>query len=399
MMMIMMLNEDFAPSDWHVTTKFNDSDSGYGKVFINDDGDAYAVTDLYATMDDDDDISSSDLVYGSAVFMADSYADDELETLDDDSVDFDDYDVVCYKDGEFIDPTKIEQKDVVTVIPANGDADYMLYVTDLAEGTLTEGSDKDSDSLAYIELDDGATWYNFGYYDFYGVNDLKSYCNLDGGVDGDYDEFNDCTDIDDAFDESVGIAAYRTHFDVAYLVTVGGEGTSDDVYGIVTDFDYGRVGNHELTEITILNQTGEEVTYDVDSDVDTLVYYGDNDTHNKVELGYYIEASLDDDGVIDDVDEDNIWDMSEFASTNLVTMDVSGYKIKLDTNDDGTADTWYKFDEDTLFFELSTKLVDHTEFSAGDYDSDNFDDADLNTVDDVHDSDEIKATYAIIAAS
>ena len=373
---------DFAP--WYDDDDFAKSEYGYAKVFINDDGDAYAVADLYATMDDDDDISGSDLVYGSAVYVADSYSDDELETLDDDSVDFDDYDVVCYKDGEFVDPTKIEQKDVVTVIPANGDADYMLYVTDLAEGTLTEGSDTDGDDIGYIELDDD-TWYNFGFNDVYGVNDLTAYYNLDGGTDGDYDEFDDCTDINDAFDESVGIAAYRTHFDVAYLITVGGEGTSDDVYGIVTDFDYGRVGNHELTEITILNQTGEEVTYDVDSDVDSLVYYGDDDSHNTVELGYYIEASTDDDGVIDDVS--GIWNMYDLASTDTANLDVSGSKIKI-------GGIWYKFDDDTLFFELDTTGT----FASHDYDSDYFDDADLNSVDDIADADDIDVTACIIAA-
>ena len=378
-----VVNDDYEVP-WYNTADFDESESGYAKVFYNDDGDVYAVTDLYATMDDDDDISGSDLVFGSAVYIADSYSDDELETLDDDSVDLEDYDVAAYKDGEFIDPTSIEQKDVVTVIPASGDADYLLLVSDLAEGTLTEGSDTDGDDIGYIELDDD-TWYNFGYNDVYGVNDLTAYYNLDGGTDGDYEELGDCDDIDDAFDESVGIAAFRTHFDVAYLITVGGDGSSDDVYGIVTDFDYSSITD-KLSSITILDQSGDEVSYDIDNDDDILTYdagYSSSD----VELGYYIECSVDDDGEIDDVG--GIWDMDDLVSTDTYTLDVSGYKIKIDG-------TWYKFNEDTLFFELETKGT--FDDSSDYYESGNFEDAALDSVDDVYDSDEIDVTCVIIAS-
>ena len=382
------VNEDFAPSDWHVTTKFNDSDSGYGKVFINDDGDAYAVADLYATMADDDDISGSDLVYGSAVFMADSYADDELDTLDDDSVDFDDYDVVCYKDGEFIDPDSIEQMDVVSIIPANGDADYLLLVTGLVEGTLKEGDDDD----ATLTVDD--TDYYFGLFD-------DSWYNTEGGTDGDYAEITSVGDDDfnGMFGESVGVALYRTNMDIAYMIATASDSSSRHIYGIVTDITVSGLYDR-ISDVTVLNQDGEEVTYDL-SDDDILTYDdgGADDDTTDIDLGAYVELYLDSDGEIDSVDTIILVDDYADAAgddglvVNTYTgsdyLDISGSKIKIDG-------TWYKVTDNTLFFETKTE----DSWSYGDvYDSeDDWDEADLISNDDILSADEIDAEGLVIAS-
>ena len=353
---------------WYSIADFDTTESDSAKIFYNTDGDVYAVADLSNTEQ-----------FGSQVILADSYDKDKetLEELDGESFDLEDQDFAVLKDGKVINASDIEQKDVVYILePANGDADYILLVEDMVEGTLDEGADKT------ITVDDND--YNFD------ASGYPSYYNSEGGVDGSYESLDSLTDLEDIFDDNVGLALYRSHFDVAYLITITDDDISRHVYGVVTDMTISGLFN-KVTDITILNQSGSEVTYDIDNADKILTYNAAgaaaNTNNSDIDLGSYVEVRLDKDGVVSDVDKIvNTRDTSIAGGAyTTAEMDVSGSKIKI-------SGTWYKVTDDTLFFETVTD--NGTVY--GSYDSEDFDEANLISSDDILDADTISVGEAFI---
>ena len=316
----------------------------YAKVFYNEDGDVYAIEDLEGAN------------FAADVALVDNYddGDEVINVLDGSDVDLEDTDAVILKDGEAIDAADLNALDVIYVFGKTNGAEQVVIVADMAEGALTEGTD---DSLT------------IGDNDYY--YDENSQLNLDGGVDGAYSALTSLKQLDDVFDNDVQVATTLNPYQIAYLVA--DITSSTHVYGIVTDMTVGGLFN-KVQDVTILNQDGEEVTYDVDNG-DNILTYGDE---GNVELGAYVDVRLDADGVIDTVDD--IILASDV--TDLGTMDVSGSKIKIDG-------TWYKVNDDTLFFETQADEP---------YASEDFDEADLISVDDVLAADDVTADLAIIVS-
>ena len=374
----------FASADFDEYDGFD----GFAKIFYNEDGDVYAVSDLYTYYDENEDgymDSGEYYIYASEVVVADSYDEDdeELTTLDGHTVNLEDEDFVVLKDDEEIEAADIEQMDAVTIMyPIYGEADIVLLVTPYVEGTLTEGEDY------LITVDD-----NDYYFDTEGFD---SRLNTEGGVDGDYDDLTALGQLDDVFDAGVQLALYDNPYEVAYLIS-DVDASSSTVYGIVTDLTVGGLF-HNVTDVTILNQDGEEVTYDLDDD-DIITYYDASDSEDApldtdVELGSYVEVKLDEDGVItsvclDDEDDLIIYDVDE-ANVHTGKMMVSGSKIKI-------AGTWFKITDDTLFFETVTDYGVGVTPDYPAYDSGYFDEANLISVDDILDADDIVVGRYVIA--
>ena len=344
------VDDDFAP--WFGSA-FNKSDSGYAKIFYNDDGDVYAVSDL---RDADQ--------FGSRVMLVDSYdtKDEELTALDGGSLDLEDMDYILLKDGEMIDIEDLDQMDVVYILEPKTGADYVLLVTDVTDGSLDEGSDNT------ITLDDKD-------YDF---NIFKaSYYNDEGGIDGNYYALDSLDDLEDIFGNDVSLVLYRNNIDVAYLIAENNQASSR-IYGVVTDISRSGLFN-KIDTVTILNQSGKEVSYDVDNSDNIMTY--DAGKSSDIELGAYVEVKLDKDGEISSVDQ--IIMAASVGSLSDITMNVSGSKIKING-------TWYKVTGDTLFFETVT--------DGEGYLSLNFDEANLIDVDDILNADSINADGVIIAS-
>ena len=343
---------------------FNFSMTGYAKVFYNEDGDVYAVDDLF------------DMPYHSEVLIADSYDEDdeELSALAGSNVDLEDEDFVVMADGALIDAVDIEAGDVVYVLyyGLEEDHDYIvLLVGDMVEGTLTEGEDWT------ITVDD--TTYNFDSFMF--ESDYST-----EGIDGDYDDLTELSQLDDVFDADVQVALYRNPYEVAFLVS-DVDASSSTVYGIVTDLTISGLFDN-VTDVTILNQDGEEVTYDLDDDdiftyraVDNVGTTTIDESEDNIELGSYVEVELDEDGVITDCNEIILAEDYEYELFEDDAMDVSGSKIKING-------TWYKVTDDTLFFEA---VYD------GDFYSEDFDEANLIAVDDILDADEVGAYVTLVS--
>ena len=346
-------------ADWYHSC-FDEAYDGYAKVFYNEDGDVYAISDLTDCEEFGDDNTN--------VVVVDSYdADDEVldllaSTSGNSSLDLEDEDYAVYKDGEEIDIEDLEQMDLVYIYEPYGDADLVLVVGSWSEGNLDEAADNT------LTIDGGD-------YDFYFDENscYTSYINTEGGVDGDYDVLDYDTDLDDVFDNTVQYALYPNPYALAFVVS-DVEASSATVYGIVTDLTISGLFDN-VTDVTILNQDGEEVTYDVD---DALTYDAGEDS--DVELGSYVEVELDADGVIDTLVEviyaDDMGDDDACA--------ISSSKINIDG-------TWYKVTDDTLVFETVT--------DGEGYDSDNFDEANLIAVDDLLDAEELLADNIIIVSN
>lgn len=330
---------------------FDNDGYSYAKVFFNGDDEAYAVEDL----------EDADL-FGGTMMIADSYDEDDeiLSALAGNDLDLEDADVLVLKDGAQIEVKDIEANDVVYVFADANGADYVLIIGALVEGTLDEGSDNT------ITIDDKD--YNFA---TFGAQYTTE------GIDGTYAELDSLGDLDDVFGAEVQVALYANPYEVAYLASdVNAAG--DSVYGIVTDITVGGLF-HKVQDVTILNQEGEEVTYDVDNSDNIITFEADEDS--DIELGSYVEVSLDEEGAIDGVD--SILMAAEVGALADSTMTVSGSKIKING-------TWYKVAEDTLFFETVT--------DGDGYLSANFDEANLLDVDDILDADELSADGVVIAS-
>ena len=328
---------------------FGYTDSGYAKIFYNEDGDVYAVFDINYSV--------------GTPMIVDSYDEDDevLSALAGDDVDLEDVDFTVLKGGMEIEITDLEQMDVVYVLEAlDGQADIVLMVSGYFEGTLTEGEDG--------SITVGGRDFNFDH------NWFVSEYNTEGGVDGDFNSLTTINDLDDVFDADVQIVTYRNPYEVAYLIT-DVDATSSTVYGIVTDLTVGGLF-HNVTDVTILNQDGEEVTYDLDDD-DIITFDSEAEDAPNVELGSYVEVELDEDGVITACNE-IIWAIDTEEEEEMT---ISSNKIKIDG-------TWYKITDDTLFFEA---VYD------GEWISEDFDEANLIAVDDVLDADAVVADYYLVS--
>ena len=351
------------PVEYITVIDFDNDGYDYAKVFFNSDDEAYAIEDL-----EDADI------FGGTVMIADSYdADDEsLPALAGDDLDLEDMDVAVFGAADL---DAIEANDVVYVF-GDGDhkvngVDYVLVVSSLVDGTLDEGED-----WALTVGDDD---YN---YDSEGFGaDLTT-----DGIDGDYAALTGLGQLEDVFGEAIQFACYANPFELAYLVS-DVNATSSTVYGIVTDLTISGLFDN-VTDVTILNQDGEEVTYDLD-DNDIFTYRAvDNvgtttidESEDNIELGSYVEVELDEDGVITDCNEIILAEDYEYELFEDDAMDVSGSKIKING-------TWYKVTDDTLFFEA---VYD------GDFYSEDFDEANLIAVDDILDADEVGAYVTLVS--
>ena len=385
------VNNPYAFSEWFDSDEYDGTVSGYAKVFYNDDGDVYAISDL----NDADEFG----YYWMDVFVADSYDEDDeelgvLASTYYDSVDLSG-DFVVLKDGKDIEASEIEQMDVVDVYYIGdywtmSENDYMVLVVDSwTEGNLDEATHNGGDN-GTITVGDNDYQYVFEDNSAFG-----SYINTEGGVDGDYNELDDILDLDDVYGENIMLATYPNPYAIAFLVT--DIDVSSKVYGVVTDLTVGGLF-HNVTDVTILNQEGEEVTYDLDDD-DIITYYDASDIDDSplptdVELGSYVEVKTDEDGVItsvckDDYDELIIYDVDE-TTIPSEAMTVSGSKIKI-------GGTWYKITDNTLFFETVPDEDVYTDLAH--YDSAQFDAANLISVDDILDADDIGAEGYIIASN
>ena len=320
----------------------------YAKVFFNSEDEAYAVEDL-------EDAN----LFGGTVMIADAYDADEevLPALAGSDLDLEDADVAVFGAAGLDD---IEANDVVYVFEDTNNVDYVLVVGSLVNGTLDEGSD----NTITVEDND----YNFDSEDFASEYSTE-------GIDGSYDTLDDISDLDDVFDTDVMLALYANPYEVAYLVS-DVEASSATVYGIVTDLTISGLFD-KVTDVTILNQDGEEVTYDVD---DVFTYGAGVST--DVELGAYVEVELDADGVIDTLNDMVYAD----AAADDTACSVSSSKIKIDG-------TWYKITDDTLIFE--TVVVDGGTYA----DSADFDEANLIDVDELMSADELTADAIIIVSN
>ena len=355
------IDGDQVDTDPSVAPWFNEyfdyTRSGYAKIFYNEDGDVYAVFDIYYSV--------------GTPLIVDNYDEDDeaLYALAGDDVDLEDADYTVLKGGHEIDITDLNQMDVVYVLePLDGQADLVLMVSGYFEGTLTEGEDSATGGSITV----GGRDFNFTIdYDEEEDEPFLSRYNTEGGVDGDFNILSGINDLDDVFDADVQIVTYRNPYEVAYLVT-DVDASSSTVYGIVTDLTISGLFDN-VADVTILNQDGEEVTYDLDDD-DIFTFNDAGATADTdVELGSYVAADLDKDGVITSAD---IYLAADFVG-EYDTMTVSGSKIKIEG-------TWYKVTDDTLFFETVTNGYE-------DYDSADFDEANLIAVDDILSADEVSA--------
>ena len=283
------------------------------------------------------------------------------------SVDLEDADYVIFKGADTIDAADLAQLDVLYVFEDENNADFVIIDKAMVAGTLTEGS---GDSITVGDND----------YDIAGAK-----LNLEGGVDGDYNAF-DLADLEDAWDTDVQLAL-KNVFEALYVI--GDVNATSSVYGIVTDISLGGLKNNKVIDVTILNQTGEEVTYDVADDALTFQQEDDDAQDTDIELGSYVEVALDSDGVIDHVkldDSDDEIIIAADSASDDDACDISGSKINID-------DKWYKVNDATLIFETVT--VDGHAY----VDSDSFDEANLIDVADLLDADDVEADDIYIASA
>ena len=142
---------------------------------------------------------------------------------------------------------------------------YVLVVSSLVDSTLDEGED--------WTLTIGDNDYNYDS-DYFGA------ALTTDGIDGDYADLTGLGQLEDVFGEAIQFACYDNPFELAYLVS-DVDASSSTVYGIVTDLTISGLFDN-VTDVTILNQDGEEVTYDLDDD-DIFTFNG---TTGATESGY-----------------------------------------------------------------------------------------------------------------
>ncbi|MGI5891405.1 MAG: S-layer homology domain-containing protein [Bacillota bacterium] len=330
----------------------------YAKVFYNDKGRAYAVTDLTEWDAADQGILDEYVSDDEVIELYTTSAAPGAETYD-----IEDEDLVVIKDKAFVRLADLKELDVLTYgieDPVQWFNGQYILADELSSGKLTEGDDE---VLTIGDVD-----YLYGL-DVFGYN---SQYNETGGANNDYNELLNIDDIDAALDGTVKYALARSGYATTFVIYDNGNATSD-VYGVVTDIDVNNVSG-KIKNVTILQKDGEEETYTLDKDLQSDLVL--DEASGTIQLGSYIEAEVDGDTIIaykdsidsyqapimpgleDDDDSNDYYTEADYDNGNL-SIDRNGKRIKLDGS-------WYIIDSSTVIWNTIWDSVDRT---SADFDS------------------------------
>jgi len=352
------------------------SDGDYtAHIFYNDDNEIYLVDDCYFR----EYANEEGTPY---IFKSYNEAKDRIETYyDGDNIDTD-VDLAILKDGQFITPADLKDKEVLHVYTDVEElgVDTVIFVTSFNEGELTKGTSS--------KLTVSGTALDYTYGADYSTDGLETFATIDSP-----------DDVDDAYGTTVQyVTTLFNPYDLCLMVYEGG--ATNTLYGIVTDIKANIDG--QVSAITVLGADGEEVEYTITkgdntsrpeyrsySELTEEEYEGDP---FNLTFGTYIQAKVSEDGTIDTDDIavlvdpimaviNNASDLDYYGTYaedymyDAATMDINNKRIQLHG-------VYYTLNDDTLVFQTTTT-------------EDGFDEAEVVDVADLMAADEISEGVAI----
>lgn len=294
----------------------------YAKFFYNDDDELYKVN-ILATPST---TKSNPIVVESATSTKINVFDDSASAPN-----VNNKQTVVIKNGEFAKVEDLEKGDIFFRKSDDNGVDEVIIVVAKKEGLLTKATSNKLtiDGTAYVYNQEASKPWT-GYSSYY--------------TDDNYDTIAvaGLEDYEDAFDTTV---QFVTADGNPFYVSIVNFSAADDttrLYGIVTGMNADVTG--KISGLTVMNQNGSKVTYDIIQGDNSLRYYdnGRNTAALFVDYGSYIEAKVSNDNSIDTDDiimiNDGIYnftgyqkatDDSKYVMTGAGTADVSNNRIKV----------------------------------------------------------------------
>jgi len=349
---------DFFDAQLGATDGDYESAMDYIVYYTNEDGDVYSISDM----------TGYTCLAGEEPAIVDEYnaAKETITMLNGDDIDLDGQDYLIIKNGQFVDASTLKQGDVVSnlnldVAGYEGDVDLILTVSGLATGSLTKATSSTVTIGGYAYDYDANTAY------------------ATDGVDGTYATLAAAADLESLFGTDVSYVTYANPYVLAYIIGTA-DAASDYVYGIVTDY---TAGSHttDINSITVYNQDGETVEYDLDDSYAAETFDGD-----EILAGAYVEFKLNADGEVSNFDaEGAIINPADVTGDITDADNISGSKIKVDGK-------WYTLADDAIIMEAVSVAGDGAIADWADYD-----DANVLAADDILGSDEFAAEGYYVA--
>lgn len=291
----------------------------YAKFFYNDDDELYKVN-----------ILATPSTKASNPIIVESATSSKITAFDNSAAapSINNKQVVVIKNGEFAKVEDLAKGDIFFRKDDSNGVDEVIIVAGKKEGVLTKGTATKLtiDGTAYVYSQTASSpWTTYSSY----------------YTDDSYDTIaiaDDIENFEDAFDTTVEfVTADGNPFYVA-IVNFSPLDDTTRLYGIVTSISADV--SQKVSGLTIMNQNGSKVTYDIVQGDNTLRFIGTTADFN-VDYGSYIEAKVSNDNSIDtddiimindgisDYTSFGISDDSKYVYSNTSPSDVSSNRIKI----------------------------------------------------------------------